>query len=525
MRQTVEAENHSMKPAGDSTRANAQVIVASNRGPVQFYRQTDGKMQQHQSSGGLATAFISLAAQIDLSWVAVAATPLERQAFADQPYRMIHLGASRVRARYVTVPDDTYKQYYNAISNSLLWFAQHYLLHPDVTPSFGRADQQNWEEGYRTVNQAMANALVETFRGMPADARHQVVVMIQDYHLYLVPALLRAALPEVVLTHFIHIPWPAVRYWQFLPQNIVLEILTSFLANDVIGMQTALDVRNLLTCIEELLPDAVVERTPEANRVTWRDHSVLVKAYPMSIDPAYIRALACSRAAQRGYRAISQHFDAQTILRVDRLEPTKNIVRGLHAFALLLEQHPELRGRVRFVMILVPSREDVPRYRKYAREVNKLVDEVNARYGEPEGAVVVPILGNDQARALAAMRTSDVMLVNSIIDGMHLGAKEFAVVNECNGVLVLSRTAGVAHELGQDAAFHVTPTDVQETADALYQALTLDSQERAVMAKAARRQVESHPITRWIEGQLSDAIRQAMPLAQAVPQPSLIHLP
>jgi trehalose 6-phosphate synthase len=154
-----------------------------------------------------------------------------------------------------------------------------------------------------------------------------------------------------------------------------------------------------------------------------------------------------------------------------------------------------------------------------------LVQEVNARYGGPQGATVVSIVGNDQARALAAMRTSDVMLVNSVIDGMHLGAKEFAVVNERNGVLVLSRMAGVAHELGQDAAFHVTPTDLQETADALYQALTFGSQERAEMANTARRQVESHPIAQWIEGQLSDALRQAMALEEVVLQPSLIHLP
>jgi trehalose 6-phosphate synthase len=512
MRQALNTESHFARPGGVAD--NAQVIVASNRGPIQLYQHTDGQILQRQASGGLATAFVSLAARMDLSWVAVAATPLERQAFLDRPYRTIRLGSSQVRTHYVAVPDQLYRQYYNTVSNSLLWFAQHYLLHPDVAPSFGRGDQQNWEEGYRAVNQAMAAALVETLQALSEDARQRVVVMLQDYHLYLVPALVRAAFPEVALTHFIHIPWPAVRYWQFLPQNIVLQILTSLLANDVIGMQTALDVRNVLTCIEELLPDAVVERTAEANTITWQDRRVLVKAYPMSIDPTYIRAQARSRAAQRGYRAISHHFDALTILRVDRLEPTKNIVRGLQAFALLLEQHPDLQGRVRFVMILVPSREEVQRYRKYAREVYKLVQEVNARYGGPGGAAVVPIVGNDQARALAAMRTSDVMLVNSVIDGMHLGAKEFAVVNERHGVLVLSRTAGVAHELGQGAAFQVTPTDLQETADALYQALTLDSQGRAAMASAARRIVEAYPIARWIEDQLADAVRQTMALVK-----------
>lgn len=509
MRQTPRAESQTKQLSGAEAPTSTQVIIAANRGPIQLYRHTDGSIMQRQTSGGLATAFISLATQADLSWVAVASTPLERQAFLDQPYRSIRIGPAKIRAHYVAVSDQAYKLHYNDVSNSILWFVQHYLLHPDMTPSFGRADQQSWEEGYRVVNQAVAQALVDTARMVSAEEHQRVVLMLQDYHLYLVPELLRAELPNVALSHFIHIPWPAVRYWQFLPQHILLEILTSLLANDVIGMQTGLDVRNFLTCVEELLPDADVQRIPNANQITWQGHRVLVKAYPVSIDPAHVRALAHSRAAQRGYRAISHHFGAQTVLRVDRMEPTKNIVRGLQAFALLLEQHPELQGRVRFVMILVPSRESVQRYRAYARRVFKLVQEVNARYGGPDGPSVVPIVGNDQARALAAMRTSDVMLVNSVLDGMHLGAKEFAVVNERDGVLVLSRTAGVAHELGEGAAFQVTPTDLQETADALYRALTLGRQERAAMSGAARCLVESRPIARWIDQQLHDVIEQA----------------
>jgi trehalose 6-phosphate synthase len=160
-------------------------------------------------------------------------------------------------------------------------------------------------------------------------------------------------------------------------------------------------------------------------------------------------------------------------------------------------------------MMLAPSREEVRRYQSYARQVSKLAHTLNARYTGPDGPTVVPVVGNDQARALAAMRTSDVMLVNSIIDGMHLGAKEFAAVNESNGVLVLSRTAGVAYEPGEEAAFHITPTDIQETADALYRALTMNKEERAAMAGAARHQVESHPITSWIDQQLRDVTWQA----------------
>jgi trehalose 6-phosphate synthase len=520
MRQQTNRASQRKRPSEMKDETRPHVIIASNRGPVQFFEHKNGRILQRQASGGLVTAFVSLAAQTDLSWVAVASSPLERHVFRDQSYRMVHLGSSKIRVHYVSVPDSAYKQHYNDVSNSMLWFTQHYLLSPDMSPSFGNADQQKWDEGYQVVNSALAAALVETIQALPEEERSRVVVLLQDYHLYLVPGMVRAVLPEVTLSHFIHIPWPAVRYWQFLPQNLVLQILTSLLANDVVGMQTPLDARNFLTCVEELLPEAEIARTPGANTIIWQGRRILVNAYPIGIDPAHVRTLAGSRAAERGYRAISHHFDAQTVLRVDRVEPTKNIVRGLQAFALLLEQHPELRGRVRFVMILVPSREGVRRYRAYARAVFKLVQEINARYAGSDGATVIPIIGNDQARALAAMRSSDVMLVNSVIDGMHLGAKEFAVVNACNGVLVLSRTAGVAHELGETAAFHVTPTNLQETADTLYQALTLNSTERAIMACTARQVVETNPITKWIDRILHDTIMQSIQRMPAYAEPT-----
>lgn len=516
MRQQTDGENHRAQPSETAPMTDVQVIVAANRGPVQFYEYTDSRALHRQASGGLATAFVSLAGQVDFSWVAVASTPLERKAFEEQPNRVLRIGSSTLSTRYVVVPDHLYQQYYTSISNALLWFAQHYLLSPDAAPDFGQTYQRDWDEGYKAVNRTIAAALGETIRARPVSEQNRVVVMLQDYHLYLVPGFLRAAIPEVALTHFIHIPWPAVRYWQLLPQRIALEILTSLLANDVIGVQTALDVRNLLSCMEELLPEVIVERSSEAATLTWRGRHILVKAYPISIDPAHVRTLAQSPSAQRSYQAISRHFDLQTILRVDRIEPSKNIVLGLHAFALLLKRYPQLRGRVRFVMILVPSRENLPRYRQYAREVLALADVINARYAGLGGDVVVPVVGNDQARALAAMRSSDVMLVNSLIDGMHLGAKEFAVVNERQGVLILSRTAGVAHELGEQAALHITPTDVQETADALYRALTMDATERVAMAETARRLVESHTITQWIDQQLRDAITQA---PQGIPTP------
>lgn len=504
-------QNGDHGPTGLTQAATStRLIVAANRGPAQFYQRADGKFVARQASGGLATAFVSLAAGSDLSWIAVAGTEVERRAFEEKPHRVVRIGPARVDTRYVAVPDRIYKLYYDDISNSTLWFAQHYLFHPDLSPDFGLAERQAWHEGYVTVNRMVADAIVAEIQGLTPAEQAQAVVMIQDYQLYLVPGMLREALPGVTQSHFVHIPWPALRYWQMLPQEIYGQIIASMLANNVVGLQTMQDVKSFLACVAEVQPQATITSADDANYITWHGHRLLVKAYPIGINADHIRTLAHSRAAKSGFAGIARYFaDRQTILRVDRLEPTKNIIRGLEAFETLLEQHAELRGKVRFVMMLVPSREGVRRYRDYARRVNKLVQKINAKYGTPDDPAVVHVAGNDQARALAAMRVCDVLLVNSVIDGMHLGAKEAAVVNEKQGVLVISRTAGVYQQLGDGAALGVSPLDVQATADALYHALTLPQAERAALAEEACHRVEDHDVFAWLEDQLVDARHMA----------------
>lgn len=484
-----------------------RIFVASNRGPAQFYRRNDGKFVPRQASGGLATALVSVAAQADLTWVAVAGSDIERQAFAGTTHRTIAVGGSRIETRYVPVPDETYQRYYDEISNNVLWFAQHYLLQSDLTPNFGPTLRQAWVDGYRVVNRAVADALIEEVRRLPPEEQQRAIIMVQDYHLYLVPGMLREALPAIAITHFVHIPWPTVRYWEFLPQDMVREIFASMLANDVVGLQTDADVTPFIMGTQEVLRDAALKIAERDMTLTRQHHATIVRAYPIAIDATHIRRIAHSKAAEVGAASIAQWFDRKTILRVDRLEPTKNIIRGLLAFDLLLEQHPELCPHVRFVMILVPSRENVRRYRQYGREVNKLAKKINQKHGASADPLVVTVTGNDQARALAAMRVCDVMLVNSIIDGMHLGAKEAAVANEKNGVLVISKTAGVAHELDSHAALIIAPLDVQETADALYQALTMDERQRGKLAHTARRRVESRTVLDWLNDQLRDVVR------------------
>ncbi len=476
-----------------------RLIVASNRGPVGFSRWSNGRYMPRKTSGGLASSLLSIARQSPLTWIAVAGDETDRGAFAERVHRTVRLEGAPLVTRYVPVPDRVYRMHYDEISNRTLWFLQHYDFHADLSPSFTANDEHYWRDGYEAVNRAVAEAIIDEVGCDPAEP---ALVLLQDYHLYLTPGMVRAALPDVTMGHFIHIPWPEARYWRLAPECFAREIIPSLLHNDVIGFQPKQDVQSFIGCVQEFVPDAYMTADHSAGLISWHGHHTIVRAYPISIDPEQVRATATSAAAQRSFAPIAHYFDRQVILRVDRLEPTKNILRGMQAFDLMLDLYPEMKGGVRFVMLLVPSREGVTRYRQYARQVTSLAQKINAKHGTPSEPVVVHISGNNQARALAAMREFDVMLANSIIDGMHLGAKEGAVVNQRDGVLVISRNAGVYQELSDGACLGISPTDLNETVQRLRDALDMPRAQRQSISAAARRRVESRTVMDWITDQL-----------------------
>jgi trehalose 6-phosphate synthase len=485
-----------------------RILVVSNRGPVQFHQRADGRSIPSQTSGGLATALVAAAASAELTWIAVAGDEADRHAFADKTHRTVRIDNVTLTARYVPVSDKAYRLYYDDTSNRTLWFLQHYLLQSEISPSFSAADRKAWDEGYVPVNREVANAVIDELQSLDEDERARTIVLLQDYHLYLVPGMIRAAMPTVRMGHFIHIPWPSPRHLEFIPDRFARDIMESMIDNDVIGVQTPADAQNFALCIHAFLPAAHCTETADGFAIVWEGRQLFIRAYPISIDPEHVQEIANGRAGQRAFAAIAKYFgNHQIVLRVDRVEPTKNIVRGLQAFDLLLEQHPELIGKVRFMQLLVPSREGVTRYRRYARQVTNLTQKINEKYRDAGEQVVVTVQGNNYARALAAMRQHDVMLVNSIIDGMHLGAKESAVVNERDSVLVVARTAGVYQELRDGACLGISPLDLQETADMLYCVLAeMSPEERQSMADEARRRVRAHTVIDWLRDQLDDLV-------------------
>lgn len=473
-----------------------QLLLVSNRGPVTYDITRDGRLRPTRGSGGVVTALEAVLGQQRLRWVACAMTEGDRRAAALGPDAM-PLGDTRFAPRFVVLPRDTYRKYYEVFANRVLWFLQHYLWNAPYEPRIDARMWDAWESGYIPANQAFADAVVAEL----AQGRGRAAVMLQDYHLYLVAASIRRRVPDVVLQHFTHIPWPEPRYWQLLPQPMRRAICEGMVANDIVGLQTERDVINFLATVVDNLPG--VEVDARAGLVVYRGQRVLVRAYPISVDPARLRRLVRSAEGRRLVARLAARAGERTIVRVDRMDPSKNLVRGFQAFELLLRRRPDYRGRVRFLAFLVPTREKVPAYRRYREQVMALVEKINARYGRPGWQPIEVFYENHYLQALAGMTLYDVLLVNPVLDGMNLVAKEGPIVNERAGVLVLSEGAGAHNQLA-GWALSVAPADVQGTADTLERALEMPRPEREARAAALRLAIEREDVHAWLRAQLAD---------------------
>jgi trehalose 6-phosphate synthase len=365
------------------------------------------------------------------------------------------------------------------------------------TPNVDETVYDAWETGYIPVNRAFADAIVE-------EAQHSAsppYVMLHDYHLYLTPGMVRAALPEALIQHFLHIPWPDASYWQMLPAFMRRAICESLCASDIVGFQTSRDVRSFLQGCEMFLPEAEVDHTKRTVSVNGRETAV--QCYPISIDVDELKRIANSPRALEYDKKIRPLLGEKTIIRVDRVEPSKNIVRGFRAYRLLLERNSDLRGKVKFLAFLVPSRTHIRQYQRYLQEVDALVSEINQAFGTEEWQPITVFYENNYTQAMAAMKLYDVLLVNSIIDGMNLVAKEGPVVNTRGGIVILSETAGAYNQL-HEGVLAVSPADVEGTCQAMYQAINASVEERERRATILSQEVEREDVINWMECQMDD---------------------
>jgi trehalose 6-phosphate synthase len=388
------------------------------------------------------------------------------------------------------------------IANPLLWFIQHQLWDAPRYPSITTETWQAWREGYIAINKLFAKTVADAVK----DSDRQVIILPQDYHLYLLPGFLREMLGDwVQIQPFIHIPWPGPDAWRILPKAMRTSILSSLLMSDRVGFQTRKDAFNFVQTCRFFLTDAHSRGTRDT--VHYKDRVVKAHAYPISIDVNKVQTLA-DEPETRLLKSQLINFvgDHQLILRTDRVEPSKNLLRGMGAYRALLEQYPEHRGRVKMLALLIPSRMEVEEYQSYLQEVMAEAGMINVAYGDAFWEPVRIILGHNYPRAIAAMELYDVLMVNPIADGMNVVAKEGVLVNQRDGVLVLSEYAGAFYELGNHA-LTVSPFDVHGTAEALHRALTMPAEERASRAEALRQQVQKANVQRWFHAQVEDALR------------------
>jgi trehalose 6-phosphate synthase len=464
------------------------VILASNRGPVSFIKAGKG-YEIKRGAGGAAPALNRAARRLENNahWIAAMTSKVDREAVASGAAEGLNemLGYS---LDLLDIEPDIYSAYYNVASNRMLWFAHHCLFEEIGMESFGRREVMAWEKAYEPVNRLFAETVARY-----ADDRS--LVLFQDYHLTTAPQDLRQILAHQPSAHFTHSAFCGPNGLRHLPADIARRVIEGMLGADLVGFHVHNWVRGFLaSCLEmgfEVDWDRITVK--HDGRETW------IRTYPLPVDAEYLRTRARGRKAQRWIREFDQ-IDGPLIVRADRMEPSKNIVRGFEAYGMLLDRRPDLAKSARFVACLYPSRESMPEYQRYAKQVQAASDAVNARHPDS----IRLFLRDSFDRTVAALSLYDVLLINPLMDGMNLVAKEGPALNDRGGVVVLSEGAGAFSELGSDVVGIKDPSNIEDTADALELAIEMGRDDRDRLANVLRGKVESNRPDDWIEDQLKD---------------------
>jgi len=492
---------------------NQRVLVASNRGPVSYQFGADGSLIPSRGGGGMIAGvtdgLAALGPGASATWICAALSDADRAVARAGDIS----DGNGIPVRMLDIPPDIFDRAYNRVANSTLWFLLHQLFDTPNQPRFGREFRRDWES-YLAYNEAFADALTEEAltRGEGG-----LRVLIQDYHLCLAPRLLRDRLGsqlgdpsgEAGIGHFCHTPWAPPDYYRMLPDDVGRALLDGILGADRAGFHAERWATAFLDCCAAVL-GADVSRTGLAGpgpgpvgRVTYRGHVTEVAVHPLGVDAAALRERARAGDVRAHVGALRRAAgDRKLIVRVDRTELSKNIVRGLAAYRELLATRPQWRGRVVHLAFAYPSRSALAEYRAYTDQVRELAGQISEEFRTADWDPLVLEVKDDYPRSLAACALADVLLVNPIRDGMNLVAQEGPVLSERGCALVLSREAGAAATLAADALL-VNPYDVTETADALHRALEMPDAERQRRGAALAATAAADPPARWLGGQLA----------------------
>lgn len=498
--------------------ATGPVLIASNRGPVSITRGDDGRLSAKRGGGGVVSGLSAVADESDMLWVCAALSTGDRAAARATPDGLLDpdLVGDGAAVRMLDIPPATFQRAYNGVANSTLWFVHHMLYDSPNRPSFGPGFAREWE-AFRRYNEMFADALADAARAAADGAGSSAAgstaksgatqsgscpvarAVIQDYHLCLAPQMLAERAPGTPIAHFSHTPWAPPDYYRMLPRDVGRDVLTGILGADHAGFLCRRWADAFVDCCAEFL-DAKVDRG--RSQVTHAGHVTSIGVHPLGVDADRLRARAAERDVLSRMAALAESTAGkQLIVRVDRTELSKNIVRGLEAYRELLRTRPEWHGKVVHVAFAYPSRHDLPEYREYTAAVQRMALQIQDEFGSAGWDPLLLEVNDDYARSLAACRLADVMLVNPIRDGMNLVAKEGPILSDRGCGLVLSTEAGAADELGPHALM-VNPFDISQTAQALHEALAMSATERERRSGALAAAAAAMPPSRWFSDQL-----------------------
>jgi trehalose 6-phosphate synthase len=479
---------------------SSPLIIVSNRGPAQFERDENGERTVQRGGGGLVTALSGLVSHRDALWIASAITDEDVVVSGEADGGPVELSIGGIDYRICLVGSDptAFDRFYNVIANPILWFIQHYLWDLSNAPDIRREELDAWDFGYQAVNRDIAEAVLGQIEG-----ESNPLVMLHDYHLYTAPRMIREQREDVFLHHFVHIPWSQPDSWRVLPTRIRAAIFDGLLANDIIGFHTVAYCINFLRCCDELLEAEVDYANGEVRHAGGR---TLARAYPLGIDAERLKRAAESPQVAEAEREVLERRRKHLIIRVDRADLSKNVLRGFTAFDTFLSQHPEFREEVTFIAHLQPSRQDVPEYAEYLERIEALVAVVNQRHGTTDWMPIDLRIYENFYDAVARYKHFDLLMVNALFDGMNLVAKEAPAVNTRDGVLMLSENTGSHQELW-DFVISVNPFDIKEQADGIYRALTMPAEQKRAWSEGLREIIFSRNPGDWVDDQLEDIAR------------------
>lgn len=472
--------------------APSHLLVASNRGPLSFTERDDGSLEASRGGGGLVSGLSSLGTE-DVVWVCAALSDGDRAAARGvENGRLDRDGhdTGGMAVRMLDIDPATFHRAYNAIANSTLWFVHHLLYAMPTAPSFDATFRREWAS-YEAYNGAFADALA-------AEAAEGAKVLVQDYHLTLLPRLLRDRRPDLRIAHFSHTPWAPVDYFRVLPADVARETLLGMLGADHTGFHSVRWARAFAHCCVEVLGAEADDK-----HVTYDGRTTRLGVHPLGVDAESLRQRAGEHDVESRLAVLRDKLGPRkAVVRVDRTELSKNIVRGLLAYREMLRRYPQWRGKVTHLASAYPSRHDLPEYREYTAQVQRVAAEIEDEFGTDDWRPIVLDVTDDYARSLALYRVGDVLLVNPVRDGMNLVAKEVPLLSENGCAVVLSTEAGVADEFGTDALL-VNPFDVSGTADALDRALAMDADERRARTDRLAEVAVRLPPSQWLADQVT----------------------